>query len=371
MSDGSYTYRYIATIPAGSFKQNIFQLTPPTSAVALTIFHSLNRVGSLTTDEYSLNEISYSADNNLIINGDLEIVDSAGNPMGWRSGKWKNNNAAFSYPVAGVTGGKAAKVVITSYTDGDAKWYFDPVNVTTGVYSFEDYYMSNVPSEVTVQFEHTNGTYSYKWLGNLPASSDFTKFSATIPVPSTAKALTVFHLLGGIGSLTIDKASLTKGQGSIFTTGAVSIVFDDGWASQWDNAVPKLNNAGIKAGFYITSRKMYDYGFSGYMSKAQVKSLYDQGHTIGAHTRTHPHLTTLSTADKTSEISGSRQDLLSMGIVPVTGFVYPFGEYDLSTLQILVDAGFKAARTTMRGHNIESTDPYQLVQQSVQENTTI
>jgi peptidoglycan/xylan/chitin deacetylase (PgdA/CDA1 family) len=40
-----------------------------------------------------------------------------------------------------------------------------------------------------------------------------------------------------------------------------------------------------------------------YMDKAQIKEMYDSGHEISPHSRSHPFLTTLSGADDISEIA--------------------------------------------------------------------
>lgn len=371
MSNNTYIYRYLGTISAGPFKQNTYEFVPPSRAIAMTVFHSLGSNGILDTDEYSLNEIIVQNDENLVINGDMELSGTNNSPIGWKKGKWRENGAVFSYPVSGVSGSRAVKVSMSSYSSGDAKWYFEPIEVSLGKYFFDDQYISDVTTQVTVQFENSDGTFSYKWIGDLPPSSSFKSFSAVIDVPQMARRMTVFHLLAGVGSLTIDNVSLNRDGGNIFTTGAISLAFDDGWESQWDNAVPKLDSVGMKGNFYIITTHFSDYGYSGYMSTAQVRSLYNNGHLIGAHTRNHPHLTTLSLEYQRDEIEGSRSDLRALGLGEVNTFVYPFGEYDLNVIDVVISAGFNSARSTIRGYNSDTSDEYQLVHQSVESDTTI
>src|SRR3989344_1131482 len=73
---------------------------------------------------------SVHAATNLIANPSLEI-QSGVLPLSWQSSSWGTNNAVFTYPVAGPggTSDKAARVALTSYTTGDAKWYFNDVAV--------------------------------------------------------------------------------------------------------------------------------------------------------------------------------------------------------------------------------------------------
>ena len=92
---------------------------------------------------------------NLISNPSLETASSNPNlPLGWSKGGWGTNTRIFTYPVAAQDGASAAKVEMTSYTNGDAKWYFNNIPVTPGqTYTFSNWYQSNIPSYVAVQFK--------------------------------------------------------------------------------------------------------------------------------------------------------------------------------------------------------------------------
>ncbi len=388
MSDGTFTYKYLATVSSSSsFTQNTYRITIPSGVTAMTVFHLLQSVGSLSVDEYSLNEVSTTTTTpppnpepptepgNLIKNPGFEsgVGDTATN---WTKNRWGTNTATFSYPVTAVDGSKGAKVTISNYASGDAKWVFDAVNVSPGTYKYTDQYSADRSSDITVQFINSNGSVSYKWLKTLPASSGFGQASAEFTVASGVSKVIVFHYIQGNGFITLDNVVLKSVTQTpppptgIFSTGAVSLAFDDASKDHYTTVVPKLNSAGFKGTFYIPSRQLQDNGFSGYMSKAEVVSTHNFGHEIGGHTRTHAHLTTLSAAQKQEEIAGGRQDLLGMNISPVSTFAYPFGEYDLATLNIVQSAGYSAARSTIRGYVTPSTDKYQLPEQSVEITTT-
>lgn len=52
---------------------------------------------------------------NRVDNPSFEVVNTASAPLSWTGVKIGSNTSLFTYPVAGVTSGKGAKVEITSY----------------------------------------------------------------------------------------------------------------------------------------------------------------------------------------------------------------------------------------------------------------
>jgi peptidoglycan/xylan/chitin deacetylase (PgdA/CDA1 family) len=152
--------------------------------------------------------------------------------------------------------------------------------------------------------------------------------------------------------------------GDVFSTGAVTFRFDDGWSSQFDAALPVLDAAEIKGTFYIVSRQLSDNGFSGFVSAAQVQQMAASGQDIGSHTKTHAHLPALSTSAQQQEIAGAKEDLQAMGINPQT-FSYPYGEYTSETVQIVRDAGYASAVTTIEKPVSPSSDRFQVEAPSV------
>jgi RHS repeat-associated protein len=152
---------------------------------------------------------------NLIPNPSLEATDP-GNPSApgrWHSDNWGTNQPAFSYENSGHSGTRSVKTELASHTDGDAKWYFEPVSVTPGAtYQFSDFYRSNTYTSFVVQFTHQDSSHSYHWLGGANAVSETWEQSAqrTFTVPSTAVTVTVFHLIELTGWLMVDDAELRQ-----------------------------------------------------------------------------------------------------------------------------------------------------------------
>ncbi|MHB8660424.1 MAG: polysaccharide deacetylase family protein [Minisyncoccota bacterium] len=359
---GTFIYTDVVTIAAhSSYTFNNVEFIVPANVVSLTVFHLINQNGSLTTSDFSLNQV-FSNQQSLIPNGNFEIAASSGSPAYWTGAHWGSNTAQFTYPAVGVDGDKAVKVTITAYSSGDAKWAFNPISVPNGIYHFTDTYASNVPSTIDVQFHNADGSYTYTDVAALPPSSSFATSSVEFSVPSGTKDITVFHLIQQVGTLTLDNATLVQNTytSGPFSTGAVTLTFDNGWLSQYQNAIPKLDSAGIKGTFYIITHELADYGYTGFMSIAQIQNMYADGQEIGSHTQTHPDLPQLSPAEQQQEISGSRQDLLAMHVGPVNSFAYPFGDYNSTTVELVQQAGYTNARSTIDGYTLPMSDIYLL-----------
>jgi peptidoglycan/xylan/chitin deacetylase (PgdA/CDA1 family) len=86
------------------------------------------------------------------------------------------------------------------------------------------------------------------------------------------------------------------------------------------------------------------------MSAEELRTLdRTPGMTIGAHTVSHPVLSTLSPGEQRSEMAEGRAALEAVLGHPVTSFAYPFGrraDYDRTSVEIAEQLGFRLACTT-------------------------
>ncbi|MCC7181961.1 MAG: polysaccharide deacetylase family protein [Rhodocyclaceae bacterium] len=100
------------------------------------------------------------------------------------------------------------------------------------------------------------------------------------------------------------------------------------------------------------------------MSTEAVRSLARAGMGVGAHTRTHPILTRLDTAEARAEIAGGRAELEAITGRRVELFAYPNGrpgrDYGAEHVAIVRELGFLAAVTTAAGVATTGTDRFQL-----------
>jgi peptidoglycan/xylan/chitin deacetylase (PgdA/CDA1 family) len=94
-----------------------------------------------------------------------------------------------------------------------------------------------------------------------------------------------------------------------------------------------------------------DAGTGSVLGWDELRSLAAAGLEIGAHTRTHPLLDRVSTAELDREVAGARDDLeRELGSAPLT-IAYPNGNHSAAVRAAVVRAGYRVAFTTQRGTN--------------------
>ena len=98
------------------------------------------------------------------------------------------------------------------------------------------------------------------------------------------------------------------------------------------------------------------------LTSEQVRGLHRAGMQIGSHTTSHPILAGLPAPQVRAEVLGSKQVLQTLVGDTVELFAYPNGrwgvDFDAQAVDIVREAGFKAAFTTDWGSAGSDTDPY-------------
>lgn len=303
--------------------------------------HTLTAIARNTSGLTATTSATFSVNNtvvtpppiNLVPNSSVE-TSSGFVPTNWLPSNWGTNTTSFNYLSSGAhTGARAVRADITSYTNGAANWYYSDIPVTAGkTYKYENWYQSNVDTEVDAQVTMTDGSVQYFWLGSVPANTAWTKFSATFTAPTGARSMAIYQILAKVGYLTTDDYSLNEYTPTGFSRALVSVTFDDGWANQYTNGLPIMQQYGLNATYYIISGEINDT--PDYMSANQILDLKNKGHEIGSHTITHPDLTTLTQAQVTNQMQQSQTTLQNLIGLPVTNFAYPYGAYNSTTINI-------------------------------------
>lgn len=138
--------------------------------------------------------------------------------------------------------------------------------------------------------------------------------------------------------------------------GLAVITFDDGMRNNRATALPILREYGIPATVYVTigfiGRESPWIGAGGdgaMMSEPELRELVAAGWELGAHTMTHPDLSTLDYDECLKEIGDGRVDLERITGSTVQTFAYPFGRYGPAALAAVKDSNLLAAVTTGSG----------------------
>jgi len=167
--------------------------------------------------------------------------------------------------------------------------------------------------------------------------------------------LTCFLVMGIFG-LILPQLSVLADFGS---GRKVVLSFDDGWKNQYDEALPILRECGFKASFgVITDYIGLDRGtFWSRMNVNELKELQGYGMDIACHTKTHSHMLNLTQDKLLDEIIASKNILTRLGF-NVKTFVYPYGEWNLTVIGYVEEAGYICARALKpEAYRLESPDP--------------
>ncbi len=310
---------------------------------------------------------------NLISNPSFENSANGTSPDNWLGGSsWGTNTSVFSYLNTGHTGSHSVKTEITSYTNGAANWYYANLPVTAGkTYKYENWYESNVDSEVDAEVTMNDGTVQYFYLSGAPANASWTKATATFTAPAGAKAITVYQILAKQGYIIADDYSLSEYTPTEFNRGLVTLNFDDGWRSIYTNGLPLLNKYGLVSTQYLNSEPiMGDY--PDYMTYQQVKDFIAAGSEVGWHTRTHANLTTLSTSGMDTELTIPAAFLDGVGQPSsiFKNFATPYGAYN-NTVVSEIKKYYRSHRSTDVGFNSKDNfDAYNIHVQNITNTTT-
>jgi len=174
---------------------------------------------------------------------------------------------------------------------------------------------------------------------------------------SPARFRMQIELLHDAGFRFVTLAELARrAGGGVPEPGLAAITFDDGLRNNRTTALPILREYGIPATVYVTvgflggaSPWIAGDGDGAIMQAHELRELADAGWELGAHTITHPDLSTLDYHACLREIKDSREQLERIAGVKVDTFAYPFGRYGPAALAAARDAGLLAAVTTGSG----------------------
>jgi len=146
------------------------------------------------------------------------------------------------------------------------------------------------------------------------------------------------------------------------------LTFDNGYQSQYTNALPVLKRLG-----WVADENIQLTGLptsQGGLSDAQVKGLVDAGWELDTQGMSHADLITRGSSELHYEVVTARQLLRQRYGVPVNWFCYPSGHYNAAVISEVKAAGFLGSTTVSPGWASPSQDPYRLPRVRVQGGTS-
>lgn len=130
------------------------------------------------------------------------------------------------------------------------------------------------------------------------------------------------------GTLWVDSVHLTP----IPRTPKLMIQWDDGFESQYTNALPIQHEYDIPSTTFINTANLGD----GRVTVEQLDELQDHGWEIGSHMMTHDNIRDLSEQEQEAQIRGAQDWLIDNGFEEgAEFFAYTYGEYDQSGYDIV------------------------------------
>jgi peptidoglycan/xylan/chitin deacetylase (PgdA/CDA1 family) len=138
----------------------------------------------------------------------------------------------------------------------------------------------------------------------------------------------------------------------------IVLSFDNGYASQYTNALPVLRALGWPGVENIQLSGLPPS--EGGLSDAQVRGLLAAGWELDTQGISHADLITLDAAGLRFQIDHARTLLQDRYRVPVNWFCYPSGHYDAAVIAAVRAAGFIGSTTVVPGWAARDEDPYRL-----------
>ncbi len=138
----------------------------------------------------------------------------------------------------------------------------------------------------------------------------------------------------------------------------IVLTFDNGYASQYENALPILKRLG-----WVGNENIQLTGLpqsQGGLTDAQVRGLIAAGWELDTQGISHADLIALDAAQLQYQVATARHILQKRYGVPVNWFCYPSGHYDATVIAAVKSAGFVGSTTVIPGWANHSEDPYRL-----------
>lgn len=173
----------------------------------------------------------------------------------------------------------------------------------------------------------------------------------------------------GFVAVTLDQVEASWRYGVPLPQGRpVVLTFDNGYRSQFVNALPVLRRLGWVADENLQLSRLPPS--QGGLGVAEVKGLVRAGWELDTQGFSHADLVTLDPARLQYEVATARATIRRRFHVDANWFCYPSGDYDATVIAAVRAAGFVGATTVVPGWARPVDDPYRLPRLRVLDGTT-
>jgi peptidoglycan/xylan/chitin deacetylase (PgdA/CDA1 family) len=160
----------------------------------------------------------------------------------------------------------------------------------------------------------------------------------------------------GYTAITMDQLTSYWRKGVRLPEKPMVLTFDDGYHSMYKNALPVMKKLRWPG---VVNLAVKNLTVAGGLEPKHVRTMLYYGWELGAHTITHPDLTTVDDARLKDELAGARKQLQEKFGVPVNAFCYPSGRHNERVIAAVKAAGYHTATTTIAGYG-KPDNPYKL-----------
>jgi peptidoglycan/xylan/chitin deacetylase (PgdA/CDA1 family) len=163
----------------------------------------------------------------------------------------------------------------------------------------------------------------------------------------------------GFHAVTLDQLWANWKEGAPLPAGKpIVLTFDNGYQSQYTNALPVLRRLGWDAveNLQLTGLPPSQGG----LSPEQVRGLLAAGWELDTQGFSHADLTTLDPSELHYQVAVARSEVQRLYHVPVNWFCYPSGQYNATVVAAVQAAGYRGSTTVVPGWAQPGGDPDRL-----------
>jgi peptidoglycan/xylan/chitin deacetylase (PgdA/CDA1 family) len=206
----------------------------------------------------------------------------------------------------------------------------------------------------------------YHVINSPPAGAPF----PGLYVPAAEFAGQIQALAGaGFHAITLDQLWASWKEGAPLPAGRpIVLTFDNGYQSQYTNALPVLRRLG-----WVGVENLQLTGLppsQGGLSPEQIRGLAAAGWELDTQGFSHADLIALDPSALHYQVAVARTEVERLYHVPVNWFCYPSGHYNAAVLAAVGAAGYRGSTTVVPGWAQPGEDPYRLPRLRVLGGTT-